>query len=80
MTPLGIEPATSRLLAQFLNQSLHREPHLMCKRSDCNWDYPAKDEKMDVACDMCGGQTHTRTDYGGYMKDRGWLAKVGVDV
>jgi hypothetical protein len=34
---------------------------------------------MDVVCDMCGGQMHTRTDCGGYMKDRDWLANVSVD-
>jgi len=42
-------------------------------------DYPVKDEKMDVACDMCGGPTHTHTDFGGNMKDRDWLANLGVD-
>jgi hypothetical protein len=34
---------------------------------------------MDVACDMYGGQTNVRTGFGGNMKDRDWVANLGVD-
>ena len=68
-TPSEIEPATFRLVAQYLNQPRHRVTHFVCNISECNWGYPFKAEKMDVACNMCGGQTHTRTVFGENMKD-----------
>jgi hypothetical protein len=51
----------------------------VCDRSECNRDYPIKHGKMGAACDMYGGQTNTRTDFGGNIKDRDWVANLAVD-